>query len=205
VRATIRALSLLVTAAGLLWAIPPLHAQDHSQRSAGELMDAVMWGKEPIGGPFDLIDHTGRRRTDADFRGKLLLVYFGFTYCPDVCPTDLLAIGQALDQLGADGETVQPLFITVDPGRDTPEHLANYVPLFHPRLIGLTGDAPAIAKAADAYRVYFAKVALPGGEYTVDHSSFIYLMDRKGGYIGFFPPGSPPERMVEVIRSQLSK
>src|SRR6476661_4130018 len=99
----------LILAAALLIAAPAAQAQ--SERSAGELMDAVMWGKEPIGGPFDLIDHTGKRRTDVDFRGKLLLVYFGFSYCPDVCPTDLLAIGLTLDRLGAAAGEVQPLFI----------------------------------------------------------------------------------------------
>ena len=107
-----------------------------------------MWNREPVGGPFALIDHTGEPRTDADFRGKLLLVYFGFTFCPDICPTDLQAIGLAVDQLGAAGESVQPLFITVDPERDTPEHLADYVSLFHPRLIGLTGSREAIRQAA---------------------------------------------------------
>jgi protein SCO1/2 len=167
-------------------------------------MDAVMWGKEPIGGPFELTDHTGQRRTDADFRDKLMLVYFGFTFCPDVCPTDLLAMGLAVDQLGPAGEAVQPLFITVDPERDTPGQLAKYVPFFHPRLIGLTGSSDQIRKAASAYRAYFAKVAVSGGsEYTVDHSSFIYLMDRGGKYLGFFPPGSSAQQMAEVIRQHL--
>ena len=114
------------------------------QRSAAEIMDILMWAREPVGGPFALIDHTGTSRTERDFRGKLMLVYFGFTYCPDICPTDLQNIGLALDRLGAVGDKVQPLFITVDPERDTPAHLADYVPMFHPRLIGLTGDAEAI-------------------------------------------------------------
>src|SRR5256885_1898476 len=103
-------------------------------------MDVVMWGTESIGGPFTLVDHTGRTRTDADFRGKFLLVYFGFTFCPDVCPTDLQVISSAIDQLDAAGELLQPLFITVDPERDTPAHLSQYVPMFHPRLIGMTGN-----------------------------------------------------------------
>jgi protein SCO1/2 len=170
-----------------------------SERSAADLMDSVMWGREPIGGPFVLVDHTGRTRTDADFRGKLLLVYFGFTNCPDVCPTDLQAMGLALDKLGPAAELVQPLFITVDPERDTPQHLADYVALFHPRLIGLSGDAPAIRKTAQAYKVYYAKVPLKS-DYTVDHSGFIYLMDRAGQYLGFFPPGTPPDRMAVAIR-----
>jgi protein SCO1/2 len=190
-------------AAGLLGAVPVAHAQ--SERSAGELMDAVMWGKEPIGGSFTLIDHTGKPRTDADFRGKLMLVYFGFSFCPDVCPTDLMAIGQAVDKLGPAGDAVQPLFITVDPDRDTPAHLAEYVPSFHSRLVGLTGDAAQIRDVARLYRVFYAKVAIEGAaEYTVDHSGFIYLMDRDGKYLGFFPPGTPSDRMVAVIKAHLS-
>jgi cytochrome oxidase Cu insertion factor (SCO1/SenC/PrrC family) len=174
------------------------------ERSAAELMDAVMWNREPIGGPFTLVDHEGRQRTEADFRGKLLLVYFGFTYCPDACPTDLQAIGLALDRLGAAGDAVQPLFITLDPERDTPRHLAGYVPLFHPRLIGLSGDEAAIRQTARAYRVFHAKAPrTDGADYTVDHSSFVYLMDRAGAYLGFFPPGTPPERMADVIRPLL--
>ncbi|OAF05049.1 electron transporter SenC [Bradyrhizobium centrolobii] len=175
-------------------------------RSAAETMDILMWNREPVGGPFELIDHTGKPRSDRDFRGQLMLVYFGFTYCPDVCPTDLMAIGQALEQIGPDADAVQPIFITVDPERDTAQHLAEYVPLFHPRLIGLTGDPDAIRKAADAYKVYFAKVAIgkEAGDYTVDHTSFIYLMDRDGKYLGFFPPGTSAERMVEIIRPRLA-
>jgi cytochrome oxidase Cu insertion factor (SCO1/SenC/PrrC family) len=174
------------------------------ERSAAELMDAVMWNREPVGGPFALVDHNGKRRTDADFRDKLMLVYFGFTYCPDVCPTDLQSIGLALDRLGPAGEAVQPLFVTVDTERDTAEHLAAYVPLFHPRLIGLTGDASAVRDAANAYKVYYAKVPTAGAaDYTVDHSGFIYLMDRDGRYLGFFPPGTPPDRVADVIRPLL--
>ena len=192
-----------ILAAGLLGAVPVAHAQ--SERSAGELMDAVMWGKEPIGGPFALIDHTGKPRTDADFRGKLMLVYFGFSFCPDVCPTDLMAIGQAVDKLGPGGDAVQPLFVTVDPDRDTPAHLADYVPFFHSRLLGLTGEAAQIRDAARLYRVYYAKVAIESAaEYTIDHSGFIYLMDRDGKYLGFFPPGTPSDRMVAVIKAHLS-
>jgi protein SCO1/2 len=171
------------------------------ERSAAELMDAVMWNREPIGGPFALIDQRGVRRTDADFRDKLMLVYFGFTYCPDICPTDLQNIGLALDRLGPAGEAEQPLFVTLDPERDTAAHLADYVGLFHPRLIGLTGDGDAIRKAADAYKVFYARAPRSdGSDYTVDHSAFIYVMDRGGRYLGFFPPGTPPDRMAEVIR-----
>jgi len=189
-----------------LWlALAPACAGEAPARSPAEIMDILMWNREPIGGPFELTDQTGRPRTERDFRGQLMLVYFGFTYCPDVCPTDLQAIGLALDQLGADAASVQPLFISVDPERDTPEHLGEYVPLFHPRLIGLTGSVEAIRRAADAYKVYYAKVPLgkEGSDYTVDHTAFIYLMDREGNYLGFFPPGTSADRMVEIIRPHL--
>jgi protein SCO1/2 len=175
-----------------------------SKRSAAELMDAVMWNREPIGGPFQLTDQSGKVRSERDFRGHLMLVYFGFTTCPDICPTDLQAIGLAMDQLGADAGGVQPLFITLDPERDTREHLADYVAMFHPRLLGLTGSAEAVQNAADAYRVYYKRVDFDKGDYTVDHSAFIYLMDRDGNYLGFFPPGTSAEKMAEMIRPHLA-
>ena len=203
-RLSVVALALLgVIALALLGAAGATLAQK-SDRSAAELMDAVMWNREPIGGPFALIDQDGRRRTDADFRGKILLVYFGFSYCPDVCPTDLQEIGLAVDRLGPAGDSVQPIFITVDAGRDTPEHLKEYVAMFHPRFVGLTGDAAALDAAARAYRVYYARVELEKSDYTVDHSAFIYLMGRHGEYLGFFPPGTSPERIAESIRPRLA-
>ncbi|WP_338696431.1 SCO family protein [Bradyrhizobium sp. 26S5] len=180
-------------------------ALGQSTRSAAEIMDILMWNREPVGGPFALTDQAGHARTDKEFRGKLMLVYFGFTYCPDVCPTDLQAIALVLDKLGPDGDQVQPIFITVDPERDTAAHLAEYVPLFHPRLIGLTGSADAIRQVADAYKVYYARVPLKDGDYTVDHTAYIYLMDRDGNYLGFFPPGTSADRMVEIIRPRLAE
>ncbi len=165
-----------------------------------------MWGRGSVGGPFELIDHTGRKRTDADFRGKLLLIYFGYTYCPDICPTDLAQISLTIDKLGAAGEEVQPLFISVDPERDTTSVLAQYVAMFHPRLIGFTGTPAQIRAVADAYKAYYAKCTPPdGGVYLIDHAGFIYLMGRSGEYLGFFPPGTSAERMVEIIRQHLTK
>ena len=176
-----------------------------SDRSAAELMDAVMWNREPIGGPFALIDQDGKRRTDADYRGKVLLVYFGFTYRPDVCPTDLQQMGLAVDRLGPAGDMVQPVFITLDPERDTPEHLKEYMPMFHSRFVGLTGDAAAIEAAARAYRVYSEKVESANKtDYTINHSAFIYLIGRNGEYLGFFPPGTSAERLVDAIRPSLA-
>jgi cytochrome oxidase Cu insertion factor (SCO1/SenC/PrrC family) len=192
---------------GLGLMLAPACAADAPARSPAEIMDILMWNREPVGGPFELTDHTGHVRTERDFRGQLMLVYFGFTYCPDICPTDLQAIGQALDKLGGEADSVQPLFVTVDPERDTAQHLAEYVPLFHPRLIGLTGSVDAVRKAAEAYKVYFAKVPIgkAPNDYTVDHTAFIYLMDRDGNYLGFFPPGTTADRMVEIIRPRLAE
>jgi len=191
---------LMGVAGWLLWPAPP-----EPQRSAAELMDVVMWSKEPIGGPFTLVDHNGQRRTDTDFRNKLLLIYFGFTACSDACPTDLQAIADALDKLGPSGEAVQPLFITVNPELDTPEQLKSYVALFHPRMVGLTGDRRQIREVTRAYRVYFAKT-MPAKrtDPSVDHMSVVYLVDTEGRYIGFFPPGTPADRMVDVLRPKLA-
>jgi cytochrome oxidase Cu insertion factor (SCO1/SenC/PrrC family) len=186
---------------GALFAAPACAHQP--PRSAAELMDVLMWGREPIGGPFTLVDHTGRRRSDRDFRGKLMLVYFGFINCPDVCPTDLREIALAMNKLGTASEQLQPLFITLDPQRDTPRHLATYVAAFHPRVLGLTGTPEAIRQVANAYRVFFRRVSIPGGGYTIEHASFTFLTDRAGKYVGFFPPGTTADRMVEIIRPQL--
>jgi cytochrome oxidase Cu insertion factor (SCO1/SenC/PrrC family) len=187
------------------WLVWPRGPLEPPPRSAAELMDVVMWGKEPIGGPFRLVDHTGTTRTDADFRGKLLLIYFGFTYCSDACPIDLQSIASALDQLGPLATAVQPLFITVDPETDTPAQLNAYVAQFHPRLIGLTGEPRDVRKVLAAYKVYAAKTA-PGqrDDRNVDHSSLIYLVDGAGKYVGYLPPGTPADRMVEVVRQQLA-
>jgi protein SCO1/2 len=180
-------------------------AQTSPTRSAIELMDAVMWNREPIGGPFALIDHNGQPHTQADFKGKLLIVYFGFTYCPDACPTDLQNIGLALDQLGPAADAVQPLFITLDPARDTAALLKDYVPMFHPRLIGLTGDAQAVAAAAEAYKVYYTKVPnQKGDDYSIDHSAFIYVIGADGQYLGFLPPNTSADRIVTAIWPHLA-
>jgi cytochrome oxidase Cu insertion factor (SCO1/SenC/PrrC family) len=179
-------------------------APDKSDRSAAELMDVVMWNREPIGGAFRLTDQAGKVRRDTDFRGRLMLVYFGFTFCPDICPTDLQQIAMALKALGPAASEVAPLFITLDPERDTVKLLAQYVPAFDARITGLTGDAAAIHHVARAYRVYHAKVANNGASrYTIDHSSFIYLMGRDGKYLGFIPPSTSADRIAAALRAHL--
>jgi protein SCO1/2 len=184
------------------WATGPIAAEE--QPSAEQLMDDLMWSRGPIGGPFTLMDQTGRLRSDTEFRGKLMLIYFGYTFCPDICPTDLMTIAQALDAFGKAGEAVQPIFVTLDPERDTIERLAEYVSSFHPRLIGLTGAPEDIRKVALAYKAYYAKKENGRGEdYSIDHTGVTYLVGRGGQYLGFVPPQTSPERLIEVIRGQL--
>lgn len=175
------------------------------QPSAAQMMDDLMYGRGPIGGPFTLTDHSGRPRSDSEFRGRLMIVYFGYTFCPDVCPTDLQAITQALNALGPRAAEVQPIFITIDPERDT-KVLADYVSAFHPSLIGLTGSPADIRKLANSYKAFYTRVSDERtGEYSIDHSGVIYLMGRNGEYLGFMPPQTSPGRLTEILRTYLSK
>jgi protein SCO1/2 len=162
-------------------------------------------GKALVGGPFTLVDHTGKTVTDKDFRGRFMLVYFGFTNCPDVCPSGLQVMAAALEKVGAKADQVTPILITVDPERDTPEQLASYVPSFHPRLVGLTGSPEQVAAALKAYRVYAKKVEDPKSSagFTYDHTSIIYLMDRNGDYVGNFNHATPVERIAERLAKVL--
>lgn len=154
-----------------------------------------------LGGPFKMVDHTGREVSEADFRGRPMLLYFGFTYCPDVCPTELGGMAAAVAELGDEGDAVQPVFVTVDPERDTPEQMAGYVGLFHPRMVGLTGSADQVAAMARAWRIYYAKAQDPqASEYTMDHSGFVYLMGADGQLVSIFQPGTAPEVMARVMR-----
>ena len=165
---------------------------------------AVGTGESLIGGAFALTDAEGKRRTDAEFRGKHVLVFFGFANCPDFCPTALVTISQALEKLGPKAEKVAPLFITVDPERDTPAELKNYAQNFDQRIVMLTGGAEDIAAAARAYRVYYAKKPLEkAGEYTMDHSSYIYLMGPDGKYITHFRHGISPADLAEALGKRL--
>jgi protein SCO1/2 len=138
-----------------------------------------------IGGPFQLVDQNGRNLSDQDLKGHPFLVFFGFTHCPDVCPTTLFEVSEVLRSLGADADKVNALFVTVDPERDTPDKLKDYLSSFDPRLRALTGDPAAIAAMAKAYRVYVKKVPQEGG-YTMDHTAIVYLMDKQGRFIAPF-------------------
>lgn len=158
-----------------------------------------------IGGPFQLVDHSGQAVSEADFAGRFMLIYFGFTHCPDICPTELQVMANAVDALDADGARVAPLFITVDPERDTPAHLKDYVAAFHPKMIGLTGTPEQIAAVAKAYKVYFSKQPSAGAsaEYQVDHTSFVYLMGPDGILRSVFRSGTSAKAMAGEIRAQI--
>ena len=153
-----------------------------------------------IGGPFRLVDQNGKTVTDADLKGKWSLVYFGYTHCPDACPTALNDISIALSELGPKRDAVRPVFITVDPERDTPESLKAYVTSFDAPILALTGTADQVAKAAKGYRVYYAKHPEAGGDYSMDHSSVIYVMDPEGRFTASFAPDSTPEQMAERLK-----
>lgn len=157
-------------------------------------------------GPYSLTDHTGRRVTDETFRGRFMLIYFGYTFCPDVCPTDLAVVAAALDLLGPVADRVQPLFVTLDPKRDTAGQLASYVRLFHPRLIGLTGSEEEISKAARSYLVeYFVFDSPDNDEYEVAHTARTYLMGPDGRYLMWYPHADDPARMASSIRKSIDR
>jgi protein SCO1/2 len=160
-------------------------------------------GEAAIRSDFSLIDHNGKRVTEADFLGRWQLVFFGFIYCPDVCPTTLAYLGNVLDQFGGEVERVAPIFITVDPSRDTPQVMADYVQAFHPKLIGLTGSEAEVAAAAQSFRVYYEKMeegTAPDG-YLMAHSGHMYLMTPEGRFEDVFREGdqSAQEMAADVL------
>jgi protein SCO1/2 len=158
-----------------------------------------------IGGPFSLID-TGRRPvTEATLRGRPTAIFFGYTYCPDVCPTTLAEMTAALQALGPDGDRLNVIFVSVDPGRDTPEQMKLYLSNFDPRIRGFTGTQQAVDAAAKAYHVYHQKVPGPGGGYTVDHTSTTYLFDRRGEFVEPLGYGFPHETVVARLKSLVAR
>jgi cytochrome oxidase Cu insertion factor (SCO1/SenC/PrrC family) len=161
-----------------------------------------------IGGPFTLTDQTGKTVTDHTYDGSFRLIYFGYTFCPDACPTELQVMAQALETMGPDGEKVQPIFVTIDPARDTQEQMAKYVPLFDKRLVGLTGSAEQIAGVAKAYKVYYSKAPATGADpnaYGMNHSSFVYLMDPNGKFLTVFSSDTDADKMAADIKGFIAK
>ena len=162
-------------------------------------------GKALIGGDFTLIDGTGKPLSDSAFRGRYMLVYFGFTHCPDICPTTLLVMTNALKKLGDLSREIVPIFISLDPERDTPEIVSTYVQNFSPNLVGLTGSKKQITQVADNYKVYFKKVKVKNSAlgYMVDHSGFIYLMGPDGNYVAHFDHTLSEQALVDGLRKHV--
>lgn len=194
------AVSVLALVAGALLALQLWGPTPQTQPTSGHVGTT---GKALVGGPFNLLDSKGKRVSDQDFRGRYMLVFFGFTYCPDVCPSGLQVITAALDKMGPAADQITPVFITIDPARDTPDKMGAYVASFHPRLVGLTGSAEEIASVVKAYRVYAKKVpdARNPQDYTMDHSSIAYLMGPNGELVSF----SAELLKADVLAEQLKK
>lgn len=165
----------------------------------------VVSGKPLVGGPFTLTDQTGKRVTEKDFLGKYMLVFFGFTNCPDICPSGLQVMSAALDKVGSKAADVVPVLITLDAQRDTPDKLAQYLKSFHPRLVGLTGSAEELAAVAKAYRVYYQKVAdeKTPGSYSYDHSAIFYLMGKDGVFMSPLPHTTSVNELATALSSAL--
>ncbi len=167
----------------------------------------IQTGKALIGGPFTLTNHKGETVTERDFTGRHMLVVFGYTYCPDICPAELQLMTDALNKAGPSAESVTPVFITIDPQRDTIEQIAAYISNFHPRMVGLTGTDEQIRQAAEAYRVFYSRAesSRPDDDlYLMDHSTFIYLMDPQGEYLRHFPYGTSSEELAASITQAVS-
>jgi protein SCO1 len=156
-----------------------------------------------IGGPFKLVDQDGKIVTDETMKGRPYLVFFGFTHCPDICPTALFEVSEVLGKLGSDADRVGALFVSVDPERDTSAKLKDYLSSFDPRLRGLTGDEAAITAMTRAFRVYYKKVPLQGGDYTMDHTALVYLMDKQGRFVAPFNLKRTPEQAAADLRKYL--
>ncbi|HXR94342.1 MAG TPA: SCO family protein [Rhizomicrobium sp.] len=181
-------------AGGFLW---------HQSETVPQLGQTIVSGQVAVGGPYALTDQDGRPRSSADFRGKYQLIYFGYTFCPDVCPTTLAVMAAAMDRLGTAQNQIVPIFITIDPARDTPQVLKKYLAAFSPRFVGLTGTPGQIAPVEKEYRVFAKKEKLPNGNYSMDHSSVIYLMGPDGKLVSFYDEAASPDDLAKDIRRKL--
>ena len=186
-------------AGGVLW---------HESEAVPGLGRTVTSGTAAVGGPFHLIDQDGRPRASSDFSGRYQLIYFGYSNCPDVCPTTLGVIAEALDKMGVDGDRIVPIFITIDPGHDTPKVLKAYVAAFGSRFVGLTGTQAQITAVEKTYRVYAEKKPLDssngrGGKYTFNHSSVIYLMGPDGKLVSFYDELIAPDALAKNLRAKI--
>lgn len=168
-----------------------------------QLGGSVITGQIAVGGPYVLTDQDGKPRASTDFGGKYQLIYFGYTFCPDVCPTTLALMAAALDRLGPDKDRIVPVFITIDPERDTPDAIKKYVAAFGPQFVGLTGTPDQIAKVEKEFRVYAKKGPVENGTYAMDHSSVMYLMDPDGKLLSFFDEATTPEDLAKDLKGKI--
>ncbi|MFD1702521.1 SCO family protein [Methylopila henanensis] len=171
----------------------------HFSKPGGEVATQA----SSVGGPFTLVDQNGATVTEKDVAGKPYLVFFGFTHCPEVCPTALADITQVFEALGPDAEKAQALFVTVDPARDTPEALKSYLDSFSPRIRGLTGAQEQVDATVKVFRAYAKRVPLDGGDYTMDHTALVYLMDRNGAFVAPFNLKREPQQSADELRRYL--
>ena len=197
---------LAIAAGGAFWWLGDQRSQTATVTSASQPAE--------FGGSFSLTDQNGVRRTDMDFRGKYMLIFFGYTYCPDVCPTTLAVAAEALDKLGAGANRIVPIFISVDPQRDTPDKLKSYLSAFDAKppsvrqnFVGLTGTDEEIAKAAEAYEVYY-RAHLDGrainGDYSIDHTGNVYLMSPEGTFVAYYSQGIRPDELAADLMIKTS-
>jgi protein SCO1/2 len=195
--------SLILLPVALIVALVAGYYIWHASDALPGLGQNVTTGTADIGGPFTLTDQDGHKRGDRDFRGRFMLVYFGYATCPDVCPTTLALMSDALAKLGPDAKKIVPVFITIDPERDTPKALKTYLHAFGPQFVGLTGDLPAITRVAGKYRVYFKKHPLDGGGYAMDHSSVVFLMGPDGKFITYWDDTAiGPDKLADALRAK---
>lgn len=200
-----RRIALVVAAILVILAIEWVALSVWMDRSSDNPPPVSITSTTAPGGPFTLVDHRGREVTDADFRGKYVIMVFGYTFCPDVCPTTLSKVAVAMDLLGPKAENVVPVFVTVDPERDTPEVLAAYVAAFHPRMVGLTGSPAQIRRIAYNYRVYYAKSETDEADYLVDHSAYVYLIGPDGQMLSYLKHDATPEAMAAAITEVMAR
>jgi protein SCO1/2 len=181
-------------AGGLLW---------HESENVPGLGRVVTTGHAQVGGPFRLTDQNGKSVSDQDFRGRAMLIYFGYSFCPDVCPTTLQVMADAIGKLGDKAARITPVFITIDPERDTPKVLKEYMAAFGPNFVGLTGSAAEIKKVEKDYRVYAEKKPLKGGNYGMDHSSVLYLMGPDGRLVTYYDEAISPDNLAKELKQKI--
>lgn len=187
-------LLMAAVAGGILW---------HESETVPGLGRVVSTGTPSISGPFTLTDQNGRTVRSSDFRGRYMLIYFGYSQCPDVCPTTLVVMGDALDKLGGERSRIVPIFITIDPARDTPKILAQYMKAFGPDFVGLTGSAAQIATVEKEYHVAAIKHPIAGGGYAMDHSSVLYLLGPDGNLVSFYDELVSADDLYKALKKKI--